>query len=103
MMQKPYLAELGRKEGPIARINDEFRSYAAGVGLFSFYEASPTESLGVIVDRESATLGYPNESIALLNANHRGVCRFNSKGNESYQTLRNALASTVNEIITKCK
>lgn len=45
-------------------INNEFRQYSDDLQLRSFYETLKT-AIGIksvlIVDKESATLGYPNE------------------------------------------
>jgi len=80
----------------ISIINDEFRHYSKGLELFSFYETVET-SLGIssalVVSKESATLGYPNEQSALLNATHRSICKFDSPLDPNYVSLRNVLGT----------
>lgn len=92
------MSELVRGSGSIATINDAFRQYMKDLQLWSFYETLPTK-IGIIVDKDSATLGYEKERIALLNADHRGVCKFDSQSDPNYRTLRNALSSTVDTIV----
>ena len=47
-----------------------------------------------------AVLGYPNEQSTYLNADHRGVCKYVDQTDPNYQTVRNALASTIDRVIT---
>ena len=47
------------------------------------------------MDKDLARLGYANERTAYLNANHRDVCKYASQMDPNYQTVRNALASTI--------
>ncbi|KAI4654839.1 uncharacterized protein J4E78_007016 [Alternaria triticimaculans] len=58
----------------------------------------PTPPVGMIVDQESATLGYAEERIQLLNANHRDLAKFETKLDSNYRSLRNRLASTIDQI-----
>ncbi|TVY14338.1 Vegetative incompatibility protein HET-E-1 [Lachnellula arida] len=93
--EKPFVTDLERNSISISSINDEFRHYAHGLELLSFYETLKT-NLGVtsslIVSKESATLGYSNERSSLLNATHRSICKFESPLDPNYISLRNALA-----------
>jgi hypothetical protein len=102
--QKPYVSELGRNSSSISVINDTFRHYAEDLQLWSFYETDPSNLKlfsSVVVDKDSATLGYPQERIALLNADHRGICKFDQPSDSNYKTLRNAFISTVESITAK--
>src|SRR5215469_11463408 len=63
---KPFVTELDRNSESIASINDSFRHYAEDLQLWSFYETVPTGfklTNVIIVDKASATLGYPKEKI----------------------------------------
>jgi hypothetical protein len=85
----------------ISLINDEFRHYSTGLKLFSFYETVETSlglSSALIVNKESATLGYPDEQSALLNATHRGICKFDTPLDPNYVTLRNTLATITGKV-----
>ncbi|KAI9688304.1 MAG: hypothetical protein M1820_010273, partial [Bogoriella megaspora] len=102
--QKPYVNDLERNSSTIAMVNDTFRHYASDVKLWSFYETIPSDlkvTNVTIVDKSSATLGYSNERIVPLNADHRGVCKFIDTYDPTYITIRNALCNTVDSIIVE--
>jgi pimeloyl-ACP methyl ester carboxylesterase len=98
---RAYVADLERGSGAIQSINDEFRNYSADIDLWSFYETQKFK-LGVlstlIVDPDSATLGYREEKQIPMNADHRSICKFETPADPNYVSLRNALASTVQNI-----
>jgi hypothetical protein len=98
---RAYVADLERSSGAIQSINDEFRKYSADIDLWSFYETQKLK-MGVfsrlIVDPDSATLGYREEKQMPMNADHRSICKFEAPTDPNYVILRNALASTVNSI-----
>lgn len=96
---RPFVGDLRRGSRETESINNEFRLYCQELKLYSFYETLPT-SFGItsslIVAKDLAVLGYGNEQSAYLNANHREVCKFASKNDANYQTVRNTLALIVN-------
>lgn len=94
--QKPFVSDLERNSEMISLLNDGFRHYSTGLKLLSFYETVETSlgfSSSLIVSKDSATLGYPNEQSALLNATHRNICKFDAPSDPNYVSLRNALAT----------
>lgn len=98
------MAELERSSGSISSVNDSFRNFAEDLQLWSFYETIPSDFLltsAIIVDKTSATLGYPKERSALLNADHRGVCKFELPTDPNYKTLRNAFVTTIDSILSE--
>jgi NACHT domain/Putative serine esterase (DUF676) len=96
---RAYVADLGRNSGAIQVINDEFRHFSADLDLWSFYETQKMKFLGsLIVDPESATLGYREERQMPMTADHRSICKFETPFDPNYIVLRNALASTVSKI-----
>ena len=97
---KPYVDGLMPRSDAIQVINDGFRHAYQGVQLWSFFETVKT-SLGLIVEKDSATLDLPGERVQLLNADHRHVCKFESPADSNYCTLRNAFVSTIDSI-EKC-
>lgn len=102
--QKPYVNELEPSSGLVSGINDTFRHYAQDLQLWSFYETLESTLLvssAMVVDKNSATLGYPHERIALLNADHRGICKFDRPSDSNYKTLRNAFSTTVDAIVAE--
>lgn len=103
---QPYLADLGRNSVSIESINDDFRHVCDRLKLYSFYETLPTTAgvwSNLIVDKNSAILGYTQERTTYLNANHRDICKFHSPDDSNYLILRNAFASTVDDIVMNCK
>ena len=104
--QKLYVNELEPSSVLLASINDEFRHYALDLQLWSFYEALESDILisnTIVVDKGSATLGYPHERIALLNADHRGMCKFDGPSDPNYKTIRNAFSATISSINSESK
>jgi hypothetical protein len=100
--KKPYVTDLTPNSSALVAINDAFRHFAPDLRLWSFYETLPMRSTGaisrIIVDRHSATLGYHNEEIAGLDADHRQVCKFDTPDDPNYKLLRNALLTAVDMI-----
>ena len=96
---RAYVTDLERGSGAIQSINNSFRSCSANMELWSFYETQklkigPMSTL--IVDPDSAVLGYPEEKQMPMNADHRSICKFENNKDPNYVILRNALALTVN-------
>ena len=78
-------------------INDEFRNAYQDIQLWSFFESVST-SVGMIVDRESAVIGLPGERVQLMNADHRHVCKFDTRLDSNYCSLRNAFVASIESI-----
>ncbi|KAK7708036.1 hypothetical protein SLS64_006858 [Diaporthe eres] len=99
---RAYIDDLDRNSGAIQSINDAFRNFSGEVKLWSFYE---TQKLNIgminrlIVDPDSAILGYKEEMQIPMNADHRSICKFESPTDPNYVVIRNSLASTVNDIL----
>lgn len=49
----------------------------------------------MILDQESAKLGYPGEVSRSLNADHHGVCKFHNADDSNYRVILSALKSLV--------
>lgn len=49
----------------------------------------------MVVEKTSATLGYPDEITKSLNADHHTVCKFDSIQDSNYISVRNALKTLV--------
>jgi hypothetical protein len=118
---KPFIGSLERNSETINTLNDQFRHICKGLAIHSFTESVPTSvmvgsvvvSSFLVVDKQSATLGtqcfslyysmlipigFPEERIQSLNADHRGICKFENPNNSNFRTLRNHLVSTVEDI-----
>jgi len=95
---RPFVKDLHRNSHATQAINDEFPRYSQDLQLFSFYETEPTNLIigrRFVVEKDLATLGYPNERTAYLTADHRQVCKYATKKDPNYITVRNALASII--------
>ncbi|KAH6855795.1 hypothetical protein B0I37DRAFT_300323 [Chaetomium sp. MPI-CAGE-AT-0009] len=96
-----YVADLERGSLSNQSINDEFRQYSGDVHLWSFYETRKT-SVGIfsalIVDRESATLGYREERQTPMDADHRSICKFESPTDPGYRLFCKSFAATIGDI-----
>ena len=104
--QKAFVADLERNSSLINSTNDSFRHYADNLQLWSFYETSPCQVVlasALIVDKSSATLGYAREHISPLNADHRGICKFDLPSDPNYKTLRNAFITSIDTILSESK
>lgn len=100
-----YLTDLRKNSPSIESINDEFRHIHDRLSLYSFYETEPT-NLGIrsslIVEKDSAILGYAGERAAYINADHRGVCKFDTPEDSNYLILRHAFAHAIEGISEGC-
>ncbi|KAL7940714.1 WD40 repeat-containing protein [Trichoderma barbatum] len=98
---KHFIADLEKNSTTIEDLNEQFRHLAPTLSLWSFYETLPT-SIGLrklmIVEKDSAVLGYPSEISRPLHADHRGVCKFASPADVNYLSVRNALKSLVSTV-----
>ncbi|KAI3342513.1 NACHT and WD domain protein [Ustulina deusta] len=100
-LSRDYVGDLEKGSAALRSINNEFRQYSREVSLWSFYE---TEKLNIrvfnvlIVDPDSATLGYPEEKQIPMNADHRSICKFTAPSDPNYIVFRDALAVTVNAL-----
>ncbi|KAK4153160.1 hypothetical protein C8A00DRAFT_43887 [Chaetomidium leptoderma] len=103
--KKPFVADLRPNSAALTAINDTFRHLAPQLHLWSFYETLPTRGAvptsRLVVDRHSATLGYPGEEIAAMDAaDHRHVCKFDTPADPNYKLLRNAMVTAIDMIRT---
>ena len=96
-----FITDLNRSSMALEEINEQFRHIAPRLSIWSFYETLPT-SIGltkmIVLEKESAVLGYPREISRPLYADHHGVCKFSSPEDANYVSVRNALGSLVEEI-----
>ncbi|KAK3936743.1 ankyrin repeat-containing domain protein [Diplogelasinospora grovesii] len=68
----------------------DFRQQLEDYYILSFYETQPFKSVGLIVDRDSATLGLPlnREAQIGLTGNHSDICKFESADSDSYKQVK---------------
>ncbi|PCD29344.1 hypothetical protein AU210_011882 [Fusarium oxysporum f. sp. radicis-cucumerinum] len=98
---RAYVGDLEPNSEAVQVINDEFRHFSADLELWSFYETQNMKYFSsLIVDPESAVLGYRGEKQIPMTADHRSVCKFDTPQDSNYLLLRDSLASTVSKITT---
>ncbi|CAG7935894.1 unnamed protein product [Penicillium nalgiovense] len=101
---RAYVADLEPNSGAIQVINDEFRHFSADLELWSFYETQDMRLFSsLIVDPESAVLGYREEKQIPMTADHRSICKFDTPEDPNYVLLRNSLAYTVRRTATAAR
>ncbi|KYG47040.1 hypothetical protein M433DRAFT_63914 [Acidomyces richmondensis BFW] len=95
---KGFISDLNKSSSTLEEINEGFRHVAEKLWIWSFYETRATKVVTqriMIVDKDSAVLGYPNEISASLDADHINICKYNSPDDANYISVRNALRSLV--------
>jgi hypothetical protein len=101
---RAYISNIERQSEMLAMLNDTFRHYAPDLTLYSFYESQPTNlrvRSEIIVPRDSAIMGYSDERNAVLNADHRHVCKFQSPSDPNYIAIRDALQNITDAIMRR--
>lgn len=98
---KQYVAELIHGSQALEDINEQFRFIAPNLEIFSFYETLPTR-IGprkiIVLEKNSSVLGYPTETSKPLNADHNGVCKYETQQDPNYVSVRNTLKTLVDKI-----
>ncbi|EXJ53772.1 uncharacterized protein A1O5_13021 [Cladophialophora psammophila CBS 110553] len=81
-------------------LQDEFRHQYEDYQILSFYETLPMGPLGLIVDKQSATLGLSGqrETAIALDGDHRSICKF-PEPNSAYQQVEDDLVALVEEAL----
>ncbi|KAI0400737.1 hypothetical protein F4802DRAFT_583836 [Xylaria palmicola] len=79
-------------------ITDDFRQLLEDFQIISFYETRPLGPLGIVVDPKSALLGLPGtrERQIPLDADHRGICKFDSNEDSRYKQVEDNIAQMIN-------
>jgi hypothetical protein len=106
MGNRPFLADLYEDSPAIQAINEEFRHHAHKLQLYSYYETRPTSfgplASNLIVRKTSAVIGYGGERSASLDADHRGICKFDSPSDSNFVALKYAFMETIDKITEQC-
>ena len=99
---RKFIKELNKSSTALEEINEQFRHIAPRLSIWSFYETLPT-AIGLrkmmVLQKDSAILGYPKEISRPLHADHHGVCKYSSPEDANYVSVRNALRTLVEEIV----
>lgn len=91
---KAYVEDLDTHSRTLQDINEQFRTLCGDLSLVSFFETLKT-SFGItkslVVEKESGVLGYPQETSNPLNADHHTICKFKSREDRNYITVKSLL------------
>ncbi|RKK79210.1 hypothetical protein BFJ68_g16185 [Fusarium oxysporum] len=70
--------------------------------IVSFYEGDSYSKIGLIVDKESATLNLPGtrEKQIAMHADHSTICKFDSPDSPAYELVLGTIADEVNRALT---
>ncbi|KAK8101908.1 hypothetical protein PG999_012282 [Apiospora kogelbergensis] len=94
-----YISELAGGSQTLQKLNEQFRHVAPKLRIASFYETRPTSLIKkaqlMVLEKDSSVLGYPGEISKPLDADHHGVCKYESREDPRYITVRNALKSLI--------
>ncbi|KAI1121559.1 hypothetical protein F5Y10DRAFT_288297 [Nemania abortiva] len=93
-----FISELSAGSQTLQKLNEQFRHIAPRLQVVSFYETRPTSVVGaqvMVLEKDSSVLGYPEEVSKPLDADHHGVCKFDSTSDPRYVAVRNVLKSLV--------
>ncbi|KAL4935190.1 hypothetical protein BDV06DRAFT_134398 [Aspergillus oleicola] len=101
---RQFVNDLAKNSSTLLKLNEEFWHFAPRVGLASFYEtrtrATGTDRVQImVVNPDSATLGYPGETSASMDADHHTICKYESQRNPNYLKARNYIKSRVSSIL----
>ena len=79
------------------RLWKNFKHQLEDYRILSFYESIPLKTVGIIVDKKSATLGLPGsrEQQLPLEADHSEVCKFVSPSDSNYEMVIGNLSEMV--------
>ncbi|KAN0104101.1 WD40 repeat-like protein [Hyaloscypha variabilis] len=105
---KQYITDLAQNSFILQKLNEQFRHVAPKLDIVSFYETRPTpigfkKNSMMVVEKDSSVMGYPGEISKSLDADHHGVCKYESTVDPSYVTVRNVLKSLVSKILLSGK
>ncbi|KAK0702879.1 hypothetical protein B0T21DRAFT_416756 [Apiosordaria backusii] len=95
-----FISELAIGSQTLQKLNEQFRHIAPKLRVASFYETRPTPMLKkMVLEKDSSMLGYPGEISKPLDADHHGVCKFESREDTHYIAVRNVLVSFLQDLI----
>ncbi|KAH9904668.1 NACHT and WD domain protein [Xylariomycetidae sp. FL2044] len=101
---KQYISDIVRNSSALQKLNEQFRHVAPKLNIVSFYETQPTSikvanARVMVLEKDTSVLGYPGEISKPLDADHQGVCKYESPQDPNYVAVRNVLKSFMSKII----
>lgn len=98
---KQYIADLQKNSPALEELNEQFRKVAPKLHIVSFYETLETvvgPKKLMVLEKESAILGYPGEISRAMYADHHNVCKYESTRDSNYISIRNVLKTLVDRL-----
>ncbi|KAI5809821.1 hypothetical protein DFH27DRAFT_161354 [Peziza echinospora] len=100
--EKKFVEDLKRNSYALQAINEQFRHHVNDLKIASFIESLGTPIFGgrsiTIVNKDSGTLGYPEELVVPVNEDHHTVCKYSSQNSPTYQVV----LQTIKEFVEAC-
>ncbi|GFP56267.1 protein SERAC1 [Trichoderma asperellum] len=97
-----FIAELAAGSQTLQKLNEQFRHVAPKLQIVSFYETRPTTMFKktqiMVLEKDSSVLGYPGEISKALDADHNGICKYESPSDPKYITSHNSEFSTTTNV-----
>ncbi|KAE9367293.1 hypothetical protein N431DRAFT_513570 [Stipitochalara longipes BDJ] len=101
---QPSIPIITKDPPKLQDINEQFRYIASPLKLFSFFGTRP-DKIGVtnakLAPSDQCVLDLPGESKIALDADHKGMSKFDSIEDPNYILVRNALKLAVSEAIAR--
>ncbi|KAK5558288.1 hypothetical protein LTR46_003537 [Exophiala xenobiotica] len=99
-MRTDLIHMLSRHSVKLDEINQSFKRRAKGMTIISCYErVKPPGSSSLVVEKQSALLGLPEEIEISIQADHMAMCRFSSRNDPGYEPLTRAIIQAVKQMM----
>jgi hypothetical protein len=84
-----FMKALKRDEAYSHELSSNFQQFQDSFKFISVYETRPLKGLGLIVDKDSATLGLSalQETLIGLDCDHKAVCKFSNPFDPNYEMV----------------
>ena len=81
----------------LERLQSDFSKITMDLSIYTFFEDLEYPGIGKIVDNDSASLGFPNERLGSIPANHRDMVKFRSREDVGYQRIKDAILDLIED------
>ncbi|OAL32113.1 hypothetical protein AYO20_08051 [Fonsecaea nubica] len=98
-MRTNLISMLSRDSAKLDEVNQSFKRRAAAMTIISCYErVTPPGCSKLVVEKQSAILGLPEEIEISIQADHMAMCRFSSRNDPGYEPLARAIVYAVKQM-----
>ncbi|KIW80894.1 hypothetical protein Z517_03917 [Fonsecaea pedrosoi CBS 271.37] len=98
-MRLDLFSMLSRDSAKLDEVNQSFKRRAAAMTIISCYErVIPPGCSKLVVEKQSAILGLPEEIEISIQADHMAMCRFSSRNDPGYEPLARAIVYAVKQM-----